>query len=83
MDPKVNTNIIKLIDDEFGNEAPLTVTRGKVHDYLGMTLDYTKKGKVKIKMIDYVEKLLADLPKEMDGEAPTPTANHPFDVDDD
>jgi hypothetical protein len=83
IDPKVNTDVIKLIDDEFGKEAPLTITRGKVHDYLGMTLDYTEEGKVKIKMMDYVEKMLADLPKEMDGEAPTPAANHLFDVDDD
>jgi hypothetical protein len=36
----VNTNIIKRINDEFGKESPITITRGKVHDYLGMTLDY-------------------------------------------
>jgi hypothetical protein len=80
---QTNTDIIKLIDDEFGEEAPLTVTRGKVHDYLGMTLDYSEGGKVKIKMIDYVEKMLADMPDEMMGEAPTPAANHLFTVDDD
>jgi hypothetical protein len=49
-----------LIDDEFGNEAPLTITMGKVHDYLGrMTLNYSETGKVKIKMLDYVERILA------------------------
>jgi hypothetical protein len=79
---KVNTVIINLIDDEFGNEVPLTITRGEVHDYLGMTLDYSKKGKVKIKMLDYVERMLADLPDEMAGEAASPTANHKFTVDD-
>jgi hypothetical protein len=47
-----------------------------------MTLDYSEKGKVKIKMIDYVEKMLADLPPKMDGYAPTPAANHLFAVDD-
>ena len=46
VDADTVTSTIKLIDDEFGNEAPITVTRGKVHDYLGMTLDYTEKGKV-------------------------------------
>jgi hypothetical protein len=80
---EVNTDIINLIKDEFGKEAPLTITRGKIHDYLGMTLDYSEEGKVKIKMSDYVEKMLADLPEEMDGEAATPAANHLFDVDDD
>jgi hypothetical protein len=44
----VNTEIINRINDEFGKEAPMTITRGKVHDYLGMTLDYYKRGKVKI-----------------------------------
>ncbi len=81
VDPKVNTNTIAQINEEFGKEAPITVTRGKIHDYLGMTLDYSEKGKVKIKMIDYVEKLLADLPEEMDGEAPSPAADHLFTVD--
>jgi hypothetical protein len=79
---ETNTDIIKLINDEFGEDAPLTITRGKVHDYLGMTLDYSEAGKVKIKMIDYGDKMLADLPDEMNGEAPSPAANHLFTVDD-
>ena len=83
IDEQVNTDTIKLIDDEFGKEAPITITRGKIHDYLGMTLDYTEPGKVMIKMLDYVEKMLADLPKEMDGHAPTPAGNHLFTVDED
>jgi hypothetical protein len=65
VDPEVNAEIVKLINDEFGKEAPITVTRGKTHDYLGMTLDCTEKGKVKIKMIDCVEKMLADLPEDL------------------
>jgi hypothetical protein len=83
VNPDVNTSIIGLIEAEFGKETPITITRGRVHDYLGMTLDYSDKGKVKIKMLDYVEKMLADLPVKMDGEAPTPAANHLFTVDDD
>jgi hypothetical protein len=39
--------MIGLIDNEFGKEGPITVTRAKVHDYLGMTLNYTKKEKGK------------------------------------
>ena len=82
VDPKVNTTVIGLINAEFGKEAPLTITRGSTHDYLGMTLDYTEDGKVKIKMTDYVTKMLAELPEDMNGEAPTPAANHLFAVDD-
>jgi hypothetical protein len=34
-------------------------------------------------MMDYVDKILADLPAEMDGEAPSPVANHFLTVNDD
>jgi hypothetical protein len=57
-------------NNEFGREAPRTIRRGKVHDYLRMTLDYFEKGKVKIKILDYADKMLADLPAEMDVEDP-------------
>jgi hypothetical protein len=30
----------------------MTVSRGKIHKYLGMTLDYTVHGQVKITMFD-------------------------------
>jgi hypothetical protein len=34
------------------------MSRGKIHKYLGMTLDYTICGKVKITMFDYVDEIL-------------------------
>ena len=37
----------------------MTVSHGKTHKYLGMTLDYTTTGQVKITMFDYVEEILA------------------------
>jgi hypothetical protein len=37
----------------------ITVIRGKVQNYLGMTLDYTVNGQVKITMFDDVNELLA------------------------
>jgi hypothetical protein len=81
IDSAAVSTVIRMIDEEFGKEAPITVTRGKVHDYLGMTLDYSTKGKVNIKMVDSIEKMLVDLPEEFDGEAPTPAANHLFNID--
>eukprot|EP00978_Attheya_sp_CCMP212_P046091 scaffold373512_cov98-Attheya_sp.AAC.1 len=39
------TSIISKLEVEFGNEAPLTIRRGKVHDYLGMTIDFSTPGK--------------------------------------
>jgi hypothetical protein len=59
------------------------VTRGKVHDYLGMVIDYNVDGKVQIKMIDYIKEMLDELPKDMAGEAATPAANHLFTINED
>jgi hypothetical protein len=76
----VVTDVIKQIEKEFGKEAPLTIMRGKTHDYLGMTLDYSVEGKVQIKMFDYIENMLKELPVDMDGESATPAPNHLFEV---
>jgi hypothetical protein len=60
-------------------EAPLTITRGKIHEYLGMTLDYSEPGKVKIGMMDYIDTMLEELPPDMQvGEAPTPALEAPI-----
>ena len=36
----------------------MKVSQGKVHKYLGMTLDFTTKGQVKISMVDYVKEVV-------------------------
>ena len=36
----------------------MTVRRGKIHKFLGMTLDYTVHGQVQIIMIDFLDKVL-------------------------
>ena len=38
---------------------------GKKHDYLGMEVDFSKKGKVKISMTKYVESMLEDFPEKL------------------
>jgi hypothetical protein len=44
-----------IFEDGYG---AMTVRRGKIHKYLGMTLDYTVRGQVKITMFDYVDEIL-------------------------
>jgi hypothetical protein len=56
------------------------VSRGLVHDYLGMTLDYSTKGEVKVTMVDYLKGVLGDFPEAITGSAPTPSSEHLFDV---
>ena len=41
---------IGLMEEDFGQETPLTITRGPIHEYLGMTLDFTEKGRVVVRM---------------------------------
>jgi Reverse transcriptase (RNA-dependent DNA polymerase)/Zinc knuckle len=77
----VVTSVIEQLEAKFGTpEAPLTVTRGKVHDYLGMTIDFSTPSKVKFTMVDYIKNMLDELPNDMDGEMATPAAAHLFEV---
>jgi hypothetical protein len=55
-------------------------TRGDIHEYLGMTVDFSEKGDVKIIMKDYIRQMLDELPDDMVGEATTPASLHLFSV---
>ena len=41
----------------------MSVARGKIHYYLGITLDYTVRGQVMITMISYINNILASFDK--------------------
>jgi len=56
----------------------LSVKEGKKMDYLGMLVDFTKKGVVKISMIDLIDEVLADCP--VDKSATSPAASHLFEI---
>ena len=57
------------------------MTRGKIHEYLGMTIDYSEEDRVIITMYEYINEILASLPEDMKGTSVTPAANHLFTVD--
>jgi hypothetical protein len=61
--PALVSQIIDLLSSEFGKEAPLTINWGKIHDYLGMTIEYSEDGKVKIIMDDYIKIFLPSFPR--------------------
>ena len=62
VDPKVNDEFLKWLNEMYGHFGEVKATRGPIHDYLGMTFDFSEKGIVKIDMIDYVEGMLEDFP---------------------
>ena len=41
VEPAVISSVLAGIDAEYGNIAKITITRGKVHKYLGMNIDYS------------------------------------------
>ena len=83
VDDPVVEGLVSALNDKYGKEAPLSVTHGKIHDYLGMTIDYSMPRKVTFSMPDYVEGLIHETPDELlSGQAHTPAANHLFDVND-
>lgn len=51
---------------------------GKVHSYLGMVLDYTEIGAIKINVEDYVSHMLESFPGGVTGTMATPVAQYLF-----
>ena len=70
VDPAIISSILAYIDAEYGDIAIMTITQGKVHRYLGMTIDYYSSGKVIVLMIDYIGKMLDNIPEDMKGDQP-------------
>jgi hypothetical protein len=77
----INT-VLTDLNNTFGtSKKPLAATTGDVHDYLGITIGYSEEGKVKFTMYDYLEDVLAEMPVDMKGTAPTPASDNLFNVD--
>jgi hypothetical protein len=76
-------NVLSDLNNKFGtSKKPLAATTGDVHDYLGLTIDYSNKGKVVFTMYDYLEDIIGEMPDDMNETAPTPASDNLFDVDD-
>ena len=80
----VVTMIINALSDKFGGIMPLSISRGKLHDYLGMTFNYETPGQVMIHMYQYIHEMLKSIPdkyKEGIGSA-TPAPSNLYDIRD-
>ncbi|CAJ1944948.1 unnamed protein product [Cylindrotheca closterium] len=77
MGPKVNDEFAEWLNMRYGSIQACTIVRGKIHRYLGMTLDFSVKGKLKICMDDYVKNMLEDFPIKFnkDSKQETPAGN--------
>ena len=74
MDPAVNDEFLIWLNKKYGGYGEVKATRGHVHDYLGMTFDFSEPGKVKVDMIDYMCAMVDDFSTKF---KPTDTAPNP------
>ena len=83
VDQRVLDEFTSWLDDKYGSkENPVTVHTGNKHRYLGMTIDYSVEGKVRIDMTDYVEDMLEEFPYELNNRiTKTPATENIFSID--
>ena len=83
VDATVNDDFLKWLNKMYGDIeiAPVKATRGQIHDYLAMKLDFTTPGKVKIDMQDYVKGMIEDFPEKVETST-YPWNDNLFKVDD-
>jgi hypothetical protein len=62
---KVNNQFDKWLQENCGEHGEVVIHRGKKHDYLGMEIDFSEKGKAKISMTEYVESMLVVFPEKI------------------
>ena len=72
--------IFKYSDPKIGE---IKASRGKMHEYLGMCLDYSKKGQITIEMKDYVKNMIEEFPTKLKPTeiATTPSNDNLFKID--
>ena len=72
--------VIDLMKGAYEGISCLFISRGMVHRYLGIFIDYGLKEKVVITVYEFINDLSSKLPTDMDGSANTPVSSHLFNV---
>jgi hypothetical protein len=70
------TKTIDWLKSIYGED--MRVSRCKKHGYLGMDLDYSVPGEVKVSMVDYLYRAIDEFPELIVGTATSPAADHLF-----
>jgi hypothetical protein len=78
VDSTVNDEFLKWMNEKYGKHGAVTATRGNIHEYLGMTFDFTNKGKVVISMAEYMSRLVDEFPHQITKKAKLPAAEDLF-----
>jgi hypothetical protein len=78
---KAISKFFRALKDIYGDI--LAENTGKIHDYLGMTFDFSLRDEVKINITQYISKVIEAFPEEIVGKAATPAGDHLFKVRED
>jgi hypothetical protein len=78
VDVKVVDEMISWLKSIYGED--MRVSRGKKHDYLGMDLDYSVPGEVRVTMVDYLKRVITEFPEVTTGGATSSAAEKLFTV---
>jgi hypothetical protein len=76
--PTVVNSIIKKLESKFG---PMSITRGKDHEFLGMSLKFSNK-RLEVHMKKHILKAIEEFGEDIIRNATTPAANYLFQVRD-
>ena len=60
VDKQVNDNFYEWAQNKYGFLKEVTHTQGKIHQYLGMTLDFSVEGKVHVKHNDHIKEMIKE-----------------------
>jgi hypothetical protein len=79
--PTTVTNTLNWLKELYETpDKPLAATRGNLHDYLGMNINFSQPGSVSFDMIPCITKVLHDFPKKITGVASSPAADYLFKI---
>ena len=80
-DPTVVSRFLTWLAKHYDtDDKKLNVVRGPKHDYLGMNLDFSSKGEVRIDMVPYIKKIFDAFPEKITGVQATQAGDRLFRV---
>jgi hypothetical protein len=80
-DQDVLDSILNDLDVKFGTKKKaLTASIGLIHNYLGITINFNERNKMKFTMFDYLKDILSEIPSDMEGIVRTPAQDDLFTI---
>jgi hypothetical protein len=85
VDKHVNDEFLHWLKAMYASDGigEVKATRGQKHDYLGMTLDYTLPGTLKVDMTQYVKAIIEEFPENLSGKSACAWSENIFKVNED